>query len=73
MLKGERMGKEAILGVWPALGGWDVRTTVRVRRVPAEKMDGWADEVHAEPDRMAGANCYLIVDEAGVVAGLERE
>ena len=54
------------------LGGWDVRTTVRMRWVPSETMNLWADRVHLEPDKMAFADCCLIVDESGVIAEIER-
>ena len=64
--------REAILGVRPGLGGWDVRTTTRMRFVPSETMDSWADRVHLEPDRLAFADCCLLVDEAGAIAGIER-
>lgn len=64
--------REAILGVRPVLGGWDVRTTTRMRWVPSEAMNLWADRVHLEPDRMAFADCCLLVDAAGAAAGIER-
>jgi len=64
--------REAILGVRPGLGGWDVRTTTRMRWVPSETMKLLADQVHLEPERMAFADCCLFVDEAGAIVGIER-
>ena len=63
---------EAMLGVRPGLGGWEVRTTTRMRWVSSETMELLADRVHLEPERMAFADCCLLVDEAGAISGIER-
>ncbi len=35
-------------------------------------MNDWVRRVQLEPARMANADCYLVIDEAGGITAIER-